>query len=416
MKSNASKILDLRVVFPAARFSVCASSLLFGCAAFGAEVDVAKLPAPASLQTDFDRDIKPIFAGACYKCHGAEKPRSKFSLVTKEAALKGGSQGIDILPGQSANSPLIHYVAGLVEDMEMPPAGKGEPLTKDQIAVLRAWIDQGAIWSATETTAVKGPQFSVSPTIQFISVSGNAAKFREHYWMKEGWSGGLESFELKEKLAGDRTVTAEGRLIPNQGDYKIGLTLEKTDFGFARFGFEQYRKYFNDIGGADSFAPSPLSLDRDLHLNLGRAWAEFGLTLPSWPRIVLSYEYQFKDGAKSLLQWGDVYHANGDARKIYPAYQDTNEKVHLVKLDLTHEIRGVQLEDNFRAEFYDLNTSRFNVDTYQLGKAAPDKLVLTQDGYTHFQAANTFRAEKQFNDWLFAPAVICIPGWKATPK
>ena len=273
-----------------------------------AEVNVSKLPPPASMPIDFDMDIKPIFETTCYKCHGAEKPRSKFSVITKEAALKGGSQGVDILPGQSAKSPLIHYVARLVEDMEMPPTGKGEPLTKDQIASLRAWIDQGANWSKTETPAVKGPQFSVTPMIQFISVSGHAAQFREHYGMKEDWSGGLENFELKEKLDGDSTVTAEGRLIPNQGDYKIALTLEKNDFGFAKFGFEQSRKYFNDVGGSYAFGPSfansSFSLDRDLHLNIGRAWTELGLTLPSWPRIVLGYEYQFKDGAKSLPPMG----------------------------------------------------------------------------------------------------------------
>ncbi|MBI3415257.1 MAG: hypothetical protein HY043_08045 [Verrucomicrobia bacterium] len=408
MNFNAPMISPLPIALRAVRRFIAMLPVLLSCAAFAAEVDTSKLPPPASTPVDFDHDVRPIFESVCYKCHGAEKPRSKFSLISKETALKGGSQGIDILPGQSEKSPLIHFVARLVEDMEMPPAGKGEPLTKDQIAVLRKWIDQGANWSATATPAVKGPQFSVSPTVQFISVSGNVAKFREHYWMKEGWSGGLENFELKEKLDGERTVTAEGRVIPNQGDYKIALTLEKTDFGFARFGFEQYRKYFSDVGGSFAFPNSSLSsfsLDRDLHLNIGRAWTEFGLTLPDWPRIVFGYEYQFKDGAKSLLQWGDVYYGQvGDTRKIYPAYQDTDEKVHIIKLDVTHDIHGVQLEDNFRAEFYDLATSRFNVDTFRPGKPEPDKLVLTQDGYTHFQAANTFRAEKQFTDWLFASA------------
>lgn len=387
-----------------------ALQLLFASAiVFADVVDTSKLPPAASVPTDFDRDVKPIFENACFKCHGAEKPRSKFSLFTKEAALKGGSQGVDILPGKSGDSPLIHYVARLVEDMEMPPAGKGEPLTNEQIGLLRAWIDQGAKWSTNAPAVVKGPQFSVSPTIQYISVSGNAAKFREHTWMKEGWSGGLENFELKEKLDGDRTVTAEGRVIPNLGDYKVALTLEKTDFGFARFGFEQYRKYFDDLGGWYPFPNSTSSsfrLDRDLHLNIGRAWTEFGLMLPSWPRIVLGYEYRYKDGLKSLEQWGDVRYGalDTDQRKIYPAFEDTDEKVHLVKLDVTHELRGVQLEDNFRAEFYELGTARLNVDTFQLGKSGPDKLVLTQDGYKHFQAANTFRAERQFTDWLFASA------------
>ena len=214
-----------------------------------ADVDVSKLPPPAAVTVDFERDIKPIFEGVCFKCHGPEKPKSKFSLTTRESALKGGANGVDLISGDSAKSPLIHYVARLVEDMEMPPPGKGEPLTSHQIGLLRAWIDQGVVWSTTDNAVVKGPQFSISPAIRWISVSGNEHQFREHYWMKEGWSGGLDSFSLSEKFGDDRSITAEGRIIPNQNDYKVGLTLEKNDVGFARFGFEEFRKYFNDIGG-----------------------------------------------------------------------------------------------------------------------------------------------------------------------
>ena len=57
-------------------------------------------------------------------------------------ALKGGDLGPAILPGNSADSPLIHYVADLVPDLLMP--SKGERLSAAQIGLLRAWIDQGA--------------------------------------------------------------------------------------------------------------------------------------------------------------------------------------------------------------------------------------------------------------------------------
>src|SRR2546427_7949255 len=121
--------------------------------------------------------------------------------------------------------------------------------------------------------------------------------------MKEGWAGGLADFSLKEKFGGDRSITVEGRVIPNQNDYKVGVALEKIDVGFARFGFEEFRKYFNDTGGYYArFSEPAFSLNRDLHLDVGRAWADFGLTLPDWPKVTLGYEYQFKDGSKSTLQ------------------------------------------------------------------------------------------------------------------
>ena len=146
---------------------------------FAAEVDTSKLPPPAEVKIDFARDIQPILDTSCIRCHGPEKPKSRFRLDNREAALKGGEHGVDIIPGSSAGSPLIHFVAGLVPDMQMPPPGKGEPLTTNQIALLRAWIDQGAVWAAGSA----GPAFSFSesPAIRWISVNGDRAQFREHY-------------------------------------------------------------------------------------------------------------------------------------------------------------------------------------------------------------------------------------------
>src|SRR5438876_6925055 len=78
-----------------------------------AEIDESKLPPPAQKTVDFDADIRPLFEGTCLRCHGTERPKSRFSLATRETALKGGEHGVDIIPGQSAKSPLIHYVARL---------------------------------------------------------------------------------------------------------------------------------------------------------------------------------------------------------------------------------------------------------------------------------------------------------------
>ena len=108
-------------------------------------IDVSELPPPTSRTIDFTREIKPIFEAHCVSCHGSDKQRSGFRLDQKSAAMRGGeNHAPDIIPGKSAESPLIHFVAGLVPEMVMPQ--KGERLTTDQIALLRAWIDQGATW------------------------------------------------------------------------------------------------------------------------------------------------------------------------------------------------------------------------------------------------------------------------------
>ena len=107
-------------------------------------LDASSLPPATPGPVDFLRDVQPILEKSCYTCHGPEKQKADYRLDRKEIALKGGETGNNILPGKSAESPLIHLVAGLVEDKVMP--AKGDRLSAKQIGVLRAWIDQGAVW------------------------------------------------------------------------------------------------------------------------------------------------------------------------------------------------------------------------------------------------------------------------------
>ena len=112
-------------------------------------VDTSKLP-PASDKKDvtYEKDIKPIFEKSCIKCHGAEKQKGKLRLDSLEAALKGGQDGKVIEAGNSAGSMLVHNIAHIGdEDEYMPPPDNKDkipPLTKEQIGLVRAWIDQGA--------------------------------------------------------------------------------------------------------------------------------------------------------------------------------------------------------------------------------------------------------------------------------
>ena len=93
--------------------------------------DVSKLPPAAGRAMDFAKDIQPIFETHCLKCHGPEKQKGGWRADVKAEALQGGDNyAPNIVPGKSAQSPLIHFVAGLEEDMGMP--SKGDPLTAEQ--------------------------------------------------------------------------------------------------------------------------------------------------------------------------------------------------------------------------------------------------------------------------------------------
>ncbi len=104
----------------------------------------AQLPEAAHVKADFARDIQPLFANHCVKCHGPEKQKGGLRLDAKAAALRGGDEGKVILPGKASESRLVHVVSGTEKDKVMPP--KGERLSATEIAALRTWIDQGASW------------------------------------------------------------------------------------------------------------------------------------------------------------------------------------------------------------------------------------------------------------------------------
>ncbi len=369
-----------------------------------AGVDISKLPPAASRSIDFREDIQPIFERSCFRCHGLEKPKGKFSLVTREGALKGGETGVDILPGRSAESPLIHYGVRLVPDMEMPPEGKADPLTAEEIGLLRAWIDQGAAYPAKD--AISAFRFSLGTAFGWVNVRGDKHQFREDQGFREDWSGGLELFELRDKLGSGGLISADGHVM--RDDYAFRLRLEKNELGFVHAGFSQDRKYYDDTGGFyESFSPASYHLDRDLHLDVGRAWIDLGLTKFDPSRIVLGYELQYRNGAKSTLEWGNVGGVGGiqgtGGKNLYPASKDVDEKVHILKLDLVHESGGWLIEDNARVEFYELHTFRRNVESFPAG-SAPETMVQTRESASHVQGMNTLRLEKQMNDWLFLSA------------
>ena len=89
---------------------------------------------------DFVRDVAPLLQRRCLSCHSGAEPKGEFSLQTAEAALSGGY----IEPGEASESHLVELITPVAGKAEMPK--DADPLTSDEIAVIRKWIDEGAKW------------------------------------------------------------------------------------------------------------------------------------------------------------------------------------------------------------------------------------------------------------------------------
>jgi len=112
--------------------------------------DMSKLP-PASTKTGvtYATDIKPILDNSCVKCHSGDKAKERLKLDTLEGVMKGSKDGKVVIPGDSAKSAVVQSIAHAnPDDREwMPPLHNRaniQPLTTEQIGLIRAWIDQGA--------------------------------------------------------------------------------------------------------------------------------------------------------------------------------------------------------------------------------------------------------------------------------
>ncbi|MGA0040127.1 MAG: DUF1553 domain-containing protein [Pirellulales bacterium] len=118
----------------------------------------SSLPAAANDDT-FRTIIAPLLAESCGTCHGPDNADSGFRIDLRERAVAGGDSGAaGIVPGDAAASEIFRRIASDDEDVRMP--ADGEPLTAEQQALLRRWIDEGAVWP--DDVAALGPMLPKS--------------------------------------------------------------------------------------------------------------------------------------------------------------------------------------------------------------------------------------------------------------
>lgn len=99
----------------------------------------------AGERIDFGRDIQPLLAKHCVRCHGPRKQEGGLRLDLRQRALRGGDSGPAIVPGNPGAGELLRRIT-TAGDLRMPPSG---PLLSDvQQKLLRDWIAQRAPWPA----------------------------------------------------------------------------------------------------------------------------------------------------------------------------------------------------------------------------------------------------------------------------
>ena len=146
---------------------------------------LAATPGRAANTIQFNRDVRPIIADACFHCHGPDPGARKASLrFDTEAGFFAPRTGKDgkkepptIIKGKPEESPLYQRLITTDEDDIMPPRKEHKDLKPEQIAKIKQWIAEGAPWQPhwafikpekSELPKVKNDSWVKNPIDRFV--------------------------------------------------------------------------------------------------------------------------------------------------------------------------------------------------------------------------------------------------------
>jgi Protein of unknown function (DUF1549)/Protein of unknown function (DUF1553)/Planctomycete cytochrome C/Concanavalin A-like lectin/glucanases superfamily len=102
-------------------------------------------PTPEQLQF-FESKVRPLLVENCFECHADKKQKGGLRLDSRDALLKGGKDGLVVVPGHPEQSKLVLAISYKDKDLQMPPENQ---LSADKVEVLTQWIRMGVPWSAS---------------------------------------------------------------------------------------------------------------------------------------------------------------------------------------------------------------------------------------------------------------------------
>ena len=186
------------------------------------------LASPAWGAVDFEKQLLPVLQKKCMECHKApvvengkkKEPKADLRLDAAWAILKGSENGPILKPGDSAKSGIYHVVTLPKDDDDfMPP--KGDPMTPEEVKLLKEWIDGGANFGTWKGNMEGAPA-------EAATAAAKPAKIREHDTFYQQLAAGLkpadEAATAKAKEAGAQIFQLKADLPLLRVDFLTGVS------------------------------------------------------------------------------------------------------------------------------------------------------------------------------------------------
>jgi hypothetical protein len=212
-------------------------------------------------------------------------------------------------------------------------------------------------------------------TVGGAFVSGDDAGMSQRTQTNGDFYGGIDSFQFSKALNDKTTLTLDGHALPGLEDYEFNLNLEKTDVGFVKAGYKEYRTWYDGSGGYNPYGTAAnrwvMPSDEELSLDRGEIYVEAGLRLPNIPNVTFGYQHLWRNGTKDSTIWGRTNIAN------VPSFYDIDETRDIFKLDIEHTLGNTDIDLGLRYETSDNDNTRYE-KRQRLGTAT-DRNVTQRD-------------------------------------
>jgi hypothetical protein len=259
----------------------------------------------------------------------------------------------------------------------------------------------GTSASTTETPAEPAAASNwIGFTVGGAFVSGNDAGMQRRTQTNGDFYGGIDTFQFSQALSKSTTLTIDGHALPGLEDYEGNINVTKTDLGYIKAGYKQFRTWYDGSGGYLTGQQYSLPVGGDeMSVDRGEFSFEAGLRMENVPEVTFSYKHAFRNGNKDSLTWGEGIPSNiANVYKTAPASWGLDEKTDTFELDVEHTLGNTDLGLGLVYEHGSYTDTRVNTRGY-VTTTPPAK------------SSNAFRTVSQTDDYttdLFAGNVHSV--------
>ncbi|MBI2516940.1 MAG: hypothetical protein HYV95_08490 [Opitutae bacterium] len=241
----------------------------------------------------------------------------------------------------------------------------------------------------------------------YTSDTGSKPALQKALQNRAGGYGGIEGLYYTKAINDETTLVIKGKALAGANDYLFDLSIIKENGGYVKFGYREFRVWFDGLGG---YLPSTGFIrklhDEDLAIDRGNLWFEAGYRAEDKPAISLRYDLFTRKGTKDSTSWADTGLAvnTSNLRGLLPTFLKIDEKRHQVVADVSKKGEKIGWALGARVDKGEYTNGRY--ERRRAGESTTDRKVTHKEGqdYDLFQVRGSY--ENQIHENLLITTAV----------